>query len=232
MYERAIEAEPNHANNLGNYALFLTNNLQDYPKAKEMYERALEAEPKHTNNLGNYALFLKNNLQDYPKAQEMYERAIEADPKHTNILGNYAHFLTNNLQDYPKAKEMYERAIEADPKHANNLGNYAKFLLVKAESKRGIELLEQAEKIKEIHNDLAVELAFYRYAHVQPYDLQALKRLMLEGSRSVGWDLSMNVAKAVEDNHPDSDMLMMIADVISGKEEIESLNKFLKWNKD
>ena len=127
---------------------------------------------------------------------------------------------------------MYERAIEANPKYANNLGNYAKLLFVMSDYNKGIELLEKAESDKELHSDLAVELAFYRYAHVSPYDLKPLKKLLLNGDRSIDWDLSNNVEKAMEDKHPDSDMIATIANVISGKEPIETLNKFLKWNEE
>ena len=127
-YQRAIEADPEYAGNLGNYAIFLEDQRQDYDKAEEYYQRAIEADPKRANTLGNYAIFLKNQRQDYDKAEEYYQRTIEADPKHANTLGNYANFLCDQRQDYDKAEEYYQRAIEADPKHANHLGNYASFL--------------------------------------------------------------------------------------------------------
>ena len=127
-YLNAIEADPKHANNLGNYATFLWKHRQDYDKAEEYYQRAIEADPKNADWLGNYATFLWKHRQDYDKAEEYYQRAIEADPKHANTLGNYATFLNLQRQNYDKAEEYYQRAIEADPKDANNLGNYANFL--------------------------------------------------------------------------------------------------------
>ena len=45
-YQRAIEADPKDANNLGNYANFLCDQRQDYDKAEEYYQRAIEADPK------------------------------------------------------------------------------------------------------------------------------------------------------------------------------------------
>ena len=59
-YRRAVEADPNHANNLGNYATFLKNQRKDYDKAEEYYRRAVEADPKHATNLGNYANFMRS----------------------------------------------------------------------------------------------------------------------------------------------------------------------------
>jgi protein O-mannosyl-transferase len=54
-YRRALEADPKHANTLGNYAVFLKNVRKDMDGAKSHYRRALEADPKHANTLGNYA---------------------------------------------------------------------------------------------------------------------------------------------------------------------------------
>lgn len=42
----------------GKYAVFLTNQKQDYAQAEVMYQRAMEADPNHANNLGNYAKLL------------------------------------------------------------------------------------------------------------------------------------------------------------------------------
>ncbi|MCI5197567.1 MAG: hypothetical protein D3919_15375, partial [Candidatus Electrothrix sp. AW5] len=272
MYERAVEADPKHANNLGNYALFLKNQKQDYPAAEAMYERAVEADPKHARNLGNYALFLKNQKQDYPaaeamyeraveadpkharnlgwyailleqqkrndEAEQMYERAVEADPKHARNLGNYAYFLHFQKQDYPAAEAMYERAIKADSQHAHNLagyaifldlyksdyaaaekmyqraieaapenanclGNYARLLFLGGDKTKAVEMLEQAERHQEKYPpDLSVELAFYRYAHCQPQPLSPLKKLLLNGVRSLDWNLKDNVRRAEQDGHP------------------------------
>uniref|UniRef100_A0A6S6UEX5 AAA ATPase domain-containing protein n=1 Tax=uncultured Thiotrichaceae bacterium TaxID=298394 RepID=A0A6S6UEX5_9GAMM len=128
MYIRAVEADPNHANNLGNYANFLQNQKQDYVEAEAMYIRAVEADPNHAHWLGVFANFLQNQKQDYVEAEAMYIRAVEADPNHANNLGNYANFLKNQKQDYVEAEAMYIRAVEADPNNADILGNYAYFL--------------------------------------------------------------------------------------------------------
>jgi tetratricopeptide (TPR) repeat protein len=58
MYKRALEKEPDHANILVNYAIFLKNIRKDYDRAEEMYKRALEKEPDRAYILGNYAGFL------------------------------------------------------------------------------------------------------------------------------------------------------------------------------
>ena len=47
MYERAIEADPNHAYSLRNYARFLQYVRHDYDRAEEMYRRFIEADSDH-----------------------------------------------------------------------------------------------------------------------------------------------------------------------------------------
>jgi len=58
MYERAIDADPNHANNLGNYATFMWTIRHDYDQAEAMFGRAIEADPTDADNFGNYSQFL------------------------------------------------------------------------------------------------------------------------------------------------------------------------------
>ncbi|WP_315218009.1 tetratricopeptide repeat protein, partial [Actinomyces dentalis] len=93
MFGRAIDADPNHANNLGSYAIFLKNVRREYDQAEAMFGRAIDADPNHADNLGNYAIFLKNVRHEYDQAKAMYERAIEANPNHANTLGNYSQLL-------------------------------------------------------------------------------------------------------------------------------------------
>ena len=93
MYDRAIDADPNHANTLGNYANFLTDVRHDHDRAQAMYDRAIDADPNHANTLGAYAIFLGTVRREYDRAQEMYERAIDADPTDAVSLGNYSQIL-------------------------------------------------------------------------------------------------------------------------------------------
>ena len=64
MYERAIDADPNNARNLSNYANFLWTIRHDYDRAEVMYERAIDADPNNANNLGNYSQLLFATGQD------------------------------------------------------------------------------------------------------------------------------------------------------------------------
>jgi tetratricopeptide (TPR) repeat protein len=74
MYERAVAADPNHANSLGDFANFLRFVRGDQDRAEEMYERAVAADPNHANNLGNYAGLLYS-LGRMAEARALVERA-------------------------------------------------------------------------------------------------------------------------------------------------------------
>ena len=230
FYLRAIDADPKNARWIGNYANFLANQKQDYAQAEIFYLRAIEADPKHANSLGNYAYFLWQHKQDYAQAEIFYLRAIDADPKNARWIGNYANFLADQKQDYAQAEIFYLRAIEADPKHANNLGNYAKLLFATNRPAQAQQYLEQAESQKNLHPDLTVELAFYRYAHCEPFALPPLKQQLQAGARSLGWNLTANVQRATADQHPSPALLAAIAQVISGAQDINTLEQYPEWS--
>jgi len=77
--------------------------------------------------------------------------------------------------------------------------------------------------------DLSLELAFYRYAHVSD-DLDAalgeLRRLIADGIRSPGWDLSANVDRATATGHPEPGLLADLAIVISEDAPVATLNRY------
>ncbi len=109
LYERALAANPTHANNLGNYADFMQCVRGEMDAAQALYERALAANPTNANNLGNYAFFMKSVRGEMEAAQGLYERALAANPTNANHLGNYAGFLFAEGRT-EKAREMLGRA--------------------------------------------------------------------------------------------------------------------------
>jgi tetratricopeptide (TPR) repeat protein len=233
LYKRAIEADPSVANILGNYAIFLRSIREDYDKAEELYKRAIEADPSDANILGNYAIFMKSSREDYDKAEELYKRAIEANPNHAGHLGNYASFLKSIREDYDKAEELYKRAIEADPSDANILGNYAGLLLARDSKEEGFKKLERAQRHAD-RNDLRLELWFYKYAHKDDAAerikaLKEIKKLIGEGERSDGYDMTDNVKRAIAEGHPNPDLLTDLERVISAGKDAKDLEKYEEW---
>lgn len=62
MFEAAIEANPSHAESLGNLAVLLHAQLNQgkdmLEKIAELYKRAVYADSANANNFSNYGLFL------------------------------------------------------------------------------------------------------------------------------------------------------------------------------
>ena len=75
MFQRAINADPTNAKNLGAYALFLHTKRGDTDQAQQMYQQAIEANPNDAIILGNYAQILFARSDD-KKAISLAEKAI------------------------------------------------------------------------------------------------------------------------------------------------------------
>ncbi len=235
IYENGLEAVGESAPLLGSYAIFLTSIRQDHDRAQELYERAIAADPTNAITLGSYAIFLTDIRKDHDRAQELYERAMDADPTNAITLGSYANFLRQIRQDPDRAQEFYERAMDAEPTRATTLGNYAGFLLARGNDQRGLEFLRAAFARPDLveYPALAVECWFYLYAN-GPTDerssaLAALKRLILGGSRSPGWDLSRNIERATAQGHPGAEWLPQLAAVIGDEAEPAELDDWAAW---
>ncbi|MCL2736851.1 MAG: hypothetical protein FWD75_09540, partial [Propionibacteriaceae bacterium] len=128
LIDRSLKMNPQDANNLGGYALFLHQQGRDPDEVDTAYHHAIDADPHHADNLGNYALFLHQQGRDPDEIDTAYHHAIDADPHHADNLGNYAVFLHQQGRDPDEIDTAYHHAIDADPHHARNLGNYALFL--------------------------------------------------------------------------------------------------------
>ena len=159
---KAFQLQPNNADNIGNYALALSNLAQInqdeslFEKAFVQYENALKIQPEHANNLGNYGNALSNLAQInqdeslFEKAFVQYESALKIQPEHANHLGNYGNALLGLgriKQDeslFEKAFVQYESALKIQPEHANHLGNYGNALLGLGRIKQDESLFEKA----------------------------------------------------------------------------------------
>jgi len=67
-------------------------------------------------------------------------------------------------------------------------------------------------------NDVLVELWFYRYAHFPEFLSEAenkIEELLSKGIRSVGWDFSGNIERAIKEQHPKPKKLKEFASRIS-----------------
>ena len=232
IYRDGLKQFPDSHQLMGNYALFL-HEVRNDPAAEEYYERAIDTDPNYAIALGNYALFLKNIRKDNDAAEVYYKRAIEADPEDAVYLGNYANFLWKIREDYDAAWEYYERAIKADPDNAINLGNYAGFLLAQGKTEEGFKILAKSQESDPIDKQ-RLENLFYYYAHfpkepTRTNSFKQIKELITSGVRSPHFDLSQNVARAVEDGHPEAEFLALLAKVIAKEADASELDRFEVW---
>ena len=85
FYERAVQADPAHVNNLSNFGLFLSETKKDYVRAEALYKQCIELDPTHANSAYNYAVMLDSGLRDPPRAEAMYRCAIRANPRHACV---------------------------------------------------------------------------------------------------------------------------------------------------
>lgn len=232
MYRAALQLHPSSAILLGSYANFLTDTRKAHNEAEEYYKQAIEAEPTNAHNLGNYAIFLKDVRKAYDEAEEYYKRAIEADPGHTSNLGNYANFLTDIKKAHTEAEKYYKRAIKEDPSNAVNLGNYARLLYAEGRLAEALQL-QLAARENSPPAVLEGELWFYSYVHGpakdQPQALKELKRLILVGVRSPGWDLTRNVEVAIKAGHEESPWLAILAQVLGDEAPETALHGWRAW---
>jgi len=237
-YQKGLEKFPSSEWLLSNYALFLEEIRKDYDRAEGYYQKALEVDPNGAEILCNYANFLNTIRKDYDKAEGYYQKALEVDPSNAEILSNYAVFLDTIRKDYDGADEYFKKALEADPTYANNLGNYAGFLLGRGSDDKGYELLQRTLKISKNDETLKIlylECLFYNYAHsaykkIQEVSLKKIKKLLIEGTRSSGWDFSGNVKRAIEKGHPSPAFLAKLANAIADELEIEELDDYTEWS--
>jgi|GEM_PF-6931689 len=205
--------------------------LGNLDEAEKYYCRAIEIDSKNAVVLGNFANYMKNHRNDNDKAEALYRQAIEAVPNHAIHLGNFANFLRNVRGNYKEAEQYYRRAIEADPKLTEHIGNFAQMLLAQG-SLEGEVRLESAFALAPTDMDLLSELWLYRFAHFpqkHPESLGELKKLIVDGARSKGWNFAPTIERAKVEGHPDPALLQALADVIAKDAPIETLDAFEQW---
>ena len=142
--------------------------------------------------------------------------------------------MTDVRKDHDRAEELYEKAIEAGPTNARWLGNFAWFLLGCGRRDEALQFLSRAISADVGDNQaLTLELSFYQYICAEGGDrrqhLSATKKLLLEGVRSLGWDLSQVVGQAIESGFRPKTWLQKLADVISGHRDLSALDGWKSW---
>jgi len=114
MYQRAIDADPHHADILGNYAYFLNTVRGDMDQAQDMYQRAIDADPTNAIFLGNYAQVLFARSDDM-EAISLAEKAISlASDDERSLLAECHFYLFAHSSEHRKKSGGALKALLAD----------------------------------------------------------------------------------------------------------------------
>ncbi|XP_054780584.1 uncharacterized protein LOC129288179 isoform X2 [Prosopis cineraria] len=79
-YQKMIKENPDNALLLGNYARFLKEVCEDYPKAEEYLERAILANPSDGNVLSLYADLIWQTQKSADRAEGYFDQAVKSAP--------------------------------------------------------------------------------------------------------------------------------------------------------
>ncbi|KAL4145937.1 hypothetical protein PRNP1_011810 [Phytophthora ramorum] len=138
VYQKALELDNRHAENLGSYALFLCTTCAQMDQAENYFKKALGADPSNARNLANYANFLKCERQDFAESEARYKEALQKSPRDANILGGYADLLATkshgSRDDLLSARRALKKALSILPAH---IQNQLRLALVLADLKEG-----------------------------------------------------------------------------------------------
>ena len=137
LFRKALELDPNNANNTGNFAVFLTNVRGLHDEAERFYRKALELDPSNANLAGSFALFLTDVRGLHDEAERFYRKALELDPNNANNTANYSEFLLRCGRLDEAAKKL-ERAKSLNDGKKNTLAAILAFyaaILARAEHK-------------------------------------------------------------------------------------------------
>lgn len=236
FYRRALEKAPSHAPLLGNYATLLWQKLSDFDNAETAFESALAADPTDPHIVSAYATFKWRAKKQNETADVLFRQALDIDPDRASTLGGYANFLYAERKDADAAEVYYKRWLAVEPNSSYALGNYGSLLLETGRIDEGIMLIDRAIE----HLDTAApsqvnaECWMYIYCCGSPERrkpaLYNLRRLLEVHSISVvDWDLTGIIRQAQRQNHPESEWLPPLGDVLEARQTRSALDSWSAW---
>ncbi|KAL9304521.1 hypothetical protein ACSQ67_021784 [Phaseolus vulgaris] len=123
-YQNMIEANPGDALLLGNYAKFLKEVCEDYPKAEEYMERAILANPDDGLLLSLYAELIWQTEKDAERAEGYFDQAIRSAPDDSYVMASYAKFLWDAEEEEEdkkcQSKSDHNHSYPTDLFHGTN----------------------------------------------------------------------------------------------------------------
>ncbi len=93
----------------------------------------------------NWAYLLQKENVDSAKVLAMYQKAIELLPQSASSYNNLSYFYMDN-KNYDEAEVYLKKALYADPKDGNTWDTYSELMLLKGDTSRFYNCIEQALK--------------------------------------------------------------------------------------
>ncbi len=143
LWTRAVDASPQDAPLLLEYALFLQDDARDWLGAERIYKRVIGLQPRNAAALTNYATILSDHRQDLTSAESAFQLALAINPDDGTALANYAALLLEKRHEPRRAQDLYLHALHADPTNIATLYNYAAMLEEHADDLSGASRLLQ-----------------------------------------------------------------------------------------
>ncbi|KAL3679087.1 hypothetical protein R1sor_022043 [Riccia sorocarpa] len=107
-FRRQLQADPENALLLRNYAKFLDEVVKEPHRAEVYYERAILASPGDGEVLGAYAKLIWDVYKDEDRAGRYFEQALEASPDDCYLSAAHAAFLWASEDDEAGGEEQGE----------------------------------------------------------------------------------------------------------------------------
>ena len=93
----------------------------------------------------NWAYLLQKENRDSTKVLAMYQKAIQLLPQSASSYNNLSYYYMDN-KNYDEAEIYLKKALYADPKDGNTWDTYSELMLLKGDTARFYNCLEQALK--------------------------------------------------------------------------------------
>lgn len=229
FYLHTLKLAPNDIRTNSNYALLL-DQTKIYDEANKYYKKTLRLSPNYVKAITNYAYFLTYSQEDFDLAETLYQKALDLEANFATI-SNYAYFLSSFRGNYEGADKLYRHALELAPNNIDITCNYIKLLFIMEQNNQALEYIKKINN-QEFDLDLKLELNFYAYAHLQDQKyLDSIQTLLHQEVRSPDWYLNDNITIAIKHQHPEPELLKVLARVINAEENIKKLDEFPIWKR-
>ncbi|HXH70043.1 MAG TPA: tetratricopeptide repeat protein [Pyrinomonadaceae bacterium] len=124
-YRKAIELNPEAAENYFNLANLLTNNKSRLPEAEELLRKAIEINPNFADAYYNLGDLLDADETRFEEAEECFQKVIELNPKYSSAYNGLGNLFSKDKSRLAEAEKMLLKAISLSPTTGcffNNLG--------------------------------------------------------------------------------------------------------------